>query len=281
MGKLTKNKKIALEKFEAEKQYKLIDAANLVKEITTTKFDASVDLDVRLGVDPRKANQMVRGIVTLPHGTGKEIKVLVLCTPDKEDEAIAAGSLLSQKRFKEADKILMKETLAGKVRKIMEASPGEIRTREIAEKLDLVFDKEKQPLYQALRDFVSAGEIEKIRQGVFIYKGRKNPAQLQEIMWRFLRARKKVTIDDLIEISRAEKSYVKEWLQLLVRREIVRKYKNGNYLMIKDPVDMPKNEKKAQRLRRIRAEKKKALDAIDKVVALALEARMAVVEIEE
>ena len=175
----------------------------------------------------------------------------------------------------------MKKTFAGKVRDIIAAAPGEIRTQEIAEKLDLVFDKEKQPLYQALRDFVSAGEIEKVRQGVFLYKGKKNPAQLQEIMWRFLRSRKKVTVDDLIEISRAEKLYVKEWLQLLVRREIVRKYKNGNYLIIKDTVDMPKNEKKAQRLRRIRAEKKKALDALDKVVTMALEARMAVVEIEE
>ena len=162
----------------------------------------------------------------------------------------------------------MKKTFAGKIRNIIAACPGEIRTREIAEKLDLVFDSDKQPLYQALRDFASTGEIEKIRQGVWVYKGRKNPAQFQEIMWRFLRARKKVTIDDLIEISGAEKRYVKEWLQMLVRREIVRKYKNGNYLMIKDPVEMPRNEKKA-------------LDKIDRVVALALEARMAVVEIEE
>ncbi len=175
----------------------------------------------------------------------------------------------------------MKKTFVGKVRKIIAAHPGEIKTKEIALKLDLVFDKEKQPLYQALRDFAATGEIEKIRQGVFIYKGRKNPAQLQQIMWRFLRSRRKVTVDDLIEISGAEKTYVKEWLQMLVRREIVRKYKNGNYLMIKDPVDMPRNEKKAEKLRRIRAEKKKALDAIDKVVTLALEARMAVVEIAE
>jgi len=92
MTKLTKNKKIALEKIEIGKQYTLEEAAGLVKEITTTKFDASVDVDVRLGVDPRKSNQMVRGIVTLPHGTGKEFKVLVLCTPDKEEEAKAAGA---------------------------------------------------------------------------------------------------------------------------------------------------------------------------------------------
>jgi large subunit ribosomal protein L1 len=92
MANLTKNRKLALEKVEAAKQYKLSEAANLVKDISTTKFDASVDIDVRLGIDPRKANQMVRGVVTLPHGTGKQIRVLVLCTPDKEEEAKAAGA---------------------------------------------------------------------------------------------------------------------------------------------------------------------------------------------
>ncbi|MBN2758140.1 MAG: 50S ribosomal protein L1 [Bacteroidales bacterium] len=92
MAKLTKNKKLALEKIEIGKEYSLTAASNLVKEITTTKFDASVDLNIRLGVDPRKANQMVRGVVTLPHGTGKDTKVLVLCTPDKEEEAKEAGA---------------------------------------------------------------------------------------------------------------------------------------------------------------------------------------------
>ena len=92
MAKVTKNKKAALEKLEAGKFYELREAANLVKEITFTKFDASVDIDVRLGVDPRKANQMVRGVVTLPHGTGKEVRVLALVTPDKEAEATEAGA---------------------------------------------------------------------------------------------------------------------------------------------------------------------------------------------
>ncbi|MVZ63381.1 50S ribosomal protein L1 [Sphingobacterium humi] len=92
MARLTKNQKAALSKIEAGKAYSLKEAAALVKEITTTKFDASVDIDVRLGVDPRKANQMVRGIATLPHGTGKTVRVLVLCTPDKEEEAKAAGA---------------------------------------------------------------------------------------------------------------------------------------------------------------------------------------------
>ena len=92
MSKLTKNQKIAYAKVEPNKAYKLAEAAALLKEITFTKFDASVDIDVRLGVDPRKANQMVRGVVTLPHGTGKTVRVLVLCTPDKEAEAQAAGA---------------------------------------------------------------------------------------------------------------------------------------------------------------------------------------------
>lgn len=92
MTKISKNQKIALAKVDPNKVYKLSEAAELVKEITYTKFDASVDVDVRLGVDPRKANQMVRGVVTLPHGTGKDVRVLVLCTPDKEQEAKDAGA---------------------------------------------------------------------------------------------------------------------------------------------------------------------------------------------
>jgi large subunit ribosomal protein L1 len=92
MSKLTKKQKLAFEKIEAGKNYSLKEASALVKEISFTKFDSSVDIDVRLGVDPRKANQMVRGVVSLPHGTGKEVRVLVLCTPDKEAEAKEAGA---------------------------------------------------------------------------------------------------------------------------------------------------------------------------------------------
>ena len=92
MSKLSKKQKLAAEKIEPGKLYTLDEASSLVKEITFTKFNASVDVDIRLGVDPRKANQMVRGVVTLPHGTGKEVRVLALCTPDKEAEAQAAGA---------------------------------------------------------------------------------------------------------------------------------------------------------------------------------------------
>lgn len=92
MATLTKNRKKVLEAYDQTKQYNLEEAAGILKKVTTTKFDASVDIDVRLGVDPRKANQMVRGVVTLPHGTGKAVRVLVLCTPDKVKEATEAGA---------------------------------------------------------------------------------------------------------------------------------------------------------------------------------------------
>ena len=92
MAKISKKRKIALEKVDKTKLYSVEDASELIKEITSVKFDASIDLAVRLGVDPRKANQMVRGVVTLPHGTGKNTKVLALVTPDKEAEAKEAGA---------------------------------------------------------------------------------------------------------------------------------------------------------------------------------------------
>ncbi|HRW20947.1 MAG TPA: 50S ribosomal protein L1 [Bacteroidales bacterium] len=92
MARINKNRKEALSKLEKSKKYDILEGARVVKDITYTKFDASVDIDVKLGVDPRKANQMVRGICSLPHGTGKVIRVLVLCTPDKEDEAKEAGA---------------------------------------------------------------------------------------------------------------------------------------------------------------------------------------------
>ncbi len=92
MSRLTKNKKSVVGKYDINKHYTLEEASSLIKEISTTKFDASVDLDIRLGVDPRKADQMVRGNVSLPHGTGKSLKVLALCSPDKEDEAKKAGA---------------------------------------------------------------------------------------------------------------------------------------------------------------------------------------------
>ena len=127
MSKLTKNRKRILESIDAEKSYSLTEASKLVKEITTTKFDASIDVDVKLGVDPRKADQMVRGILTLPHGTGKEKKVLVLCTPDKEKEATDAGADYVgldeyvekiQKGWTDIDVIITMPSAMGKVGKL-------------------------------------------------------------------------------------------------------------------------------------------------------------------
>ena len=92
MAKLTKKQKDVAAKFDVAKLYNLSEASSIVKDTTSVNFDASIDLAIRLGVDPRKANQMVRGVVTLPHGTGKDVRVLVLCTPDKEEEAKAAGA---------------------------------------------------------------------------------------------------------------------------------------------------------------------------------------------
>ena len=92
MARISKNRKAVAAKYNSEKEYSLEDAAKLVKEITFTKFDASVDVDIRLGVDPKKSDQMVRGVVSLPHGLGKVVRVLVLCTPDKVQEAKDAGA---------------------------------------------------------------------------------------------------------------------------------------------------------------------------------------------
>lgn len=98
MSKLSKNMKAALAKFDQTKQYELAEACGILKEVTYTKFDSSVELVANLGVDPRKANQMIRGVVSLPHGTGKVTRVLVLCTPDKEAEAKEAGAGLCRSR---------------------------------------------------------------------------------------------------------------------------------------------------------------------------------------
>ena len=118
MGKLTKNQKLAAEKIEAGKAYSLKEAAQLVKDITFSKFDASLDIDVRLGVDPRKANQMVRGVVSLPHGTGKQVRVLVLCTPDAEAAAKEAGDEYIEKikgGWTDIDVIITMPSIMGKI----------------------------------------------------------------------------------------------------------------------------------------------------------------------
>ena len=117
MSKLTKNQKLDLGKIEAGKAYTLKEASALVKEITTTKFDASVDVDVRLGVDPRKANQMVRGVVSLPHGTGKQVRVLALCTPDKGADYVGLDEYINKIKggWTDIDVIITMPSIMGKI----------------------------------------------------------------------------------------------------------------------------------------------------------------------
>ncbi len=117
MSKLTKNQKLALEKIEAGKAYSLAEATEKVKEVNYAKFDASLDIDVRLGVDPRKANQMVRGVVTLPHGTGKQVRVLVLCNADAEAAAKAAGADYEKIKggWTDIDVIITQPAIMGKI----------------------------------------------------------------------------------------------------------------------------------------------------------------------
>jgi hypothetical protein len=170
----------------------------------------------------------------------------------------------------------MKRTgMAGKIRKAL-CSLGmggrSVESSALAIELDMVADKEKQTLYRVLRDFVKSGEITRIGRGVYIYNGNKKKPQLQEIMWRYLRAKRTVTIDGLAEISGASREYAAEWVYMLVRREIVEKIRLGGYRLISDPVIMPVNDDNRKKLHKLRKQKKRealvalgeAEDAINK-----------------
>lgn len=171
----------------------------------------------------------------------------------------------------------MKETFAGTVREVLKefgAGGKEIVIQDAAwdPRLDLVFDKDKRPLYIAVRDMLRAGEIERVRPGVYKYIGRMTSPEMQEIMWKVLRSQKTRTIEDLQQMAGASENYTKEWLRMLIRRKMVRKNKNGTYTLFRDPGPIPPlNEEKAAKLRRIRREKKKAaLESIDKIANTAL-----------
>ena len=177
--------------------------------------------------------------------------------------------------------------LAAKIREAMRTlgSGGrEVTNSALAEELGMVFDNEKRVLYRALRDFRRSGETTRIRRGVYIYNGRNKPPQLQEIMWRFLRARKVVTIDDLREISGASKNYAMEWMRMLQKHELVKVIRTGNlrkYQLISDQVAVPQNDEKAKKFRRIRRQKKsEALVALQGAEDAISRAREAVEEIE-
>jgi len=182
----------------------------------------------------------------------------------------------------------MRETFADKVRKLcreLGAAGREFGTDELAERLDMVFAQHKKPLYKALHDFEKCGEIQRVRRGVYRYKGKNKPPETQERMWRILRARRKVTVTDLQELAGADANYAREWLRMLGRNGVVKKAATTDgafvFRMVSDPVVMPRNEKKAERLRRIREKKKIALEMTDRLYATALEIRMAINSIPE
>jgi hypothetical protein len=184
----------------------------------------------------------------------------------------------------------MKQTFTGRVRKIMQelgAGGREFGVQEVAVTLDMVSNEEKRPLYNCINTLRKAGEIQRVRPGVLLYKGRKKGApEVQEVMWRILRARRTVTIEDLMELAGASHAYAKEWLGMLRRRTIISRTdfpgnKPSKFTMIKDPVQMPLNDAKSDRIRQMRAEKKKAMAALDAAYTNILEARIAINSIPE
>lgn len=183
----------------------------------------------------------------------------------------------------------MKRTgLAAKTREALQsfgAGGREVASSALAIELDMIADKEKQTLYRVMRDFVKSGEIMRVRRGVYIYNFKNKPPELQEIMWRYLRAKKIVTIEDLQVISNASRDYTAEWVQMLVKREIARRIRVGNnwkYQLINDPVIMPVNEENRKKLRGLRKQKKReALRALAAVDIAIREAQKKILEIHD
>lgn len=165
---------------------------------------------------------------------------------------------------------------------LIELSRGgkEVATADIAIALDMVFNNEKQVLYRTLRVFLKRGEIEKKQSGVYRYIGKTEKPQLQQIMWRVLRARKTITVDDLIEIAGASREYIKEFLRMLVKREILRRIRVGarfKYQLINDPVVMPEDTDNAKKLRKLRNKKKaEALAALKEAESAIMIAKKAI-----
>ena len=161
----------------------------------------------------------------------------------------------------------MKETLAGRVREAareLGAGDKTFTVDDLAERIGTRTYAEKDPIRSTLRDFHRRGEVDRVAPGVYTYREKvtKKPDK-QKIMWRTLRFRRTVTVEDLQMNAKAEESYVLEWLRLMIRRGIVRKLESGKYLLIKDTVEMPRNDEKADRLRRLRAKLKAAKEAVD------------------
>lgn len=167
----------------------------------------------------------------------------------------------------------MKNSFANEVRKIVrDRFPETITITEIADALDIISKIGKQPLYNALIDLRESGEIKRIKPGEYIWASKPVKPQLREVMWRIFRARIKLSIEDLQELSGASRLYCEEWLRLICRRGIAKKTQSGMFIMVKDPVIMPDDDEKAAKLRKIRLKKKKeALAALDKARAIIME----------
>ena len=179
---------------------------------------------------------------------------------------------------------MMRESFAGRIReaaKSLGAGGKEFRADELGHEAGIQTRKDMRHMYRTIIDFVRAGEIERAERGVYRYRGK--PAgrpQIQLIMWRILRARRAVTIEDLQELAGASAAYAKQWLMMLARRQIVRKLSNGKYHLIQDPVEMPRDEEKAEKLRTIRERKKAALKALDHAFSAIADARKAISQFE-
>ena len=161
----------------------------------------------------------------------------------------------------------MKETLAGRVREAareLGAGDKTFTVDDLADRMGTKTYKEKDPIRNTLRDFRRRGEVVRVAPGVYNYRGKQGgKPEIQEVMWRTLRSMRTVTIEDLQMMAGAEEDYAREWLGFLIRRGNVRKSDNGTYRLIKDPVEMPRNDEKAEKLRRLRAKLKAAKEAVD------------------
>ena len=173
------------------------------------------------------------------------------------------------------------ESFANTVRKIVVAADRDVTVPDIAILLDMISEKEKRRIRHALYDMRKTGEVVRVKQGFYRYVGKSKRSEYREIMWRILRARRSVTIDDLVEMSGASRKYVREWLCMLTIREIVRRHKNGKYQLIKDPVKMPSDGDKKSSLSEIACQKEDSFRKTGCCLVAINEARMAVTGIEE
>lgn len=175
-----------------------------------------------------------------------------------------------------------KDSFANKIRQAAKslAPQGDIKTAELGHAAMVQTPKEHKRMLNAVCEMVKAGEMERVSRGVYRYVGKKKPAEAREVMWRLLRMRRRVSVEDLVEMAGASENYAKEWLQMLARLNVVRKFDNGIYQLINDTVEMPTDDDKAARLRLIRANKK-AMNALNNASAAITIARDAITNLDK